>query len=103
MDFTFSEEQQELRGMARAFLAECSSGDQIREVMATERGYDTEVWKRIAKEMGNVHTNRREFMGKSGGPIQYRDMSEMTDEQVESELRELASDLGYVPGPGVKH
>ena len=52
MDFTFSAEQKELRAMARAFLAECSSGDQIREVMATERGYDTEVWKRIALEMG---------------------------------------------------
>jgi len=38
--------------MARAFLAECSSGDQVRKVMATERGYDTEVWKRIALEMG---------------------------------------------------
>ncbi len=38
--------------MARAFLEECSSGDQVREVMATERGYDAEVWKRIGSELG---------------------------------------------------
>ena len=52
MDFVFSEEQEELRATARAFLAEYSSGDHVREAMATERGYDTEVWKLIALEMG---------------------------------------------------
>ena len=52
MDFTFSAEQEELRDTARAFLRESSTGDQIRAVMATERGYDTEVWKRIALDLG---------------------------------------------------
>ena len=52
MDFTFNEEQEELRAMARAFLEEVSSGDQVREAMASERGYEEGVWKRIATELG---------------------------------------------------
>ena len=38
--------------MARAFLEEVSSGDQVREAMASERGYDEGVWKRVATELG---------------------------------------------------
>ncbi len=45
--------------------------------------------ERIAKEMGNVHTNRREFTGKDRGPIQVSAVSEMTDEQIDSELERL--------------
>jgi len=52
MHFAFTEEQEELRESARAFLAEHSSGDQVRQAMATERGYDPEVWKRIGAELG---------------------------------------------------
>ncbi len=52
MRFAFDEEQEELRTMARAFLADHSSPDRVREAMATERGYDLEVWKRIGAELG---------------------------------------------------
>lgn len=45
-----------------------------------------EMTERQAKEMGNVHSNRREFTGKDGGPIEYADMS---DEQIDAELRQL--------------
>jgi len=45
--------------------------------------------ERIAKEMGNVHTNRREFTGKDRGPIQVSAVSEMPDEQIDSELERL--------------
>ena len=52
MDFAMNEEQEELRSMARGFLAECSSSEQIRQAMESELGYDPEVWKRIGSELG---------------------------------------------------
>lgn len=39
--------------------------------------------EQIAKELGNVHTNRREFTGKEGRPIE---VSEMSDEQLDARL-----------------
>ncbi len=61
----------------------------------------------IAKEMGNVHTNRREFTGKDRGPIQVSAVSEMTDEQIDAELNRLwdkahGVDHGEEPKP-TKH
>ena len=45
--------------------------------------------ERIAKEMGDVHTNRREFTGKDRGPIQVESVANMTDEQIDTELERL--------------
>ena len=52
MNFAFTEEQQELRAAARAFLADASSSERVRAAMASEQGYDPEVWKRIGNELG---------------------------------------------------
>lgn len=52
MEFAFNEEQEELRSAARAFLADHSSSEQVREAMQSELGYDPEVWKRIGAELG---------------------------------------------------
>ena len=52
MNFAFNDEQEELRSMARAFLADHSSGEQVRRVMESELGYDPDVWKRIGTELG---------------------------------------------------
>ncbi|TFH23271.1 MAG: acyl-CoA dehydrogenase [Myxococcales bacterium] len=52
MDFSFSEEQEELRRSARSFLADFSSAEQVRQTMAVDPGFDAVVWKRIAKELG---------------------------------------------------
>ena len=52
MNFAFTEEQRELRVAARAFLAEVSSSERVRAAMASEPGYDPEVWKRIGSELG---------------------------------------------------
>ncbi len=52
MHFAFNEEQEELRAAARSFLADHSSPDQVRQAMASERGYDPEVWKRMSAELG---------------------------------------------------
>lgn len=45
--------------------------------------------ERIAKEMGNVHTNKREITGKGEGPIDYRDTSTMSEADAVAELRAL--------------
>jgi alkylation response protein AidB-like acyl-CoA dehydrogenase len=52
MHFGFTEEQEELRSQARGFLAEFSSSEQVRRAMASELGYDPELWARISAELG---------------------------------------------------
>ncbi len=61
-----------------------------------------DMLERIAKEMGNVHTNRREFTGKDGGAIKYQNVSEMTDEQIDDELRTYGFDPDVHPAPATK-
>ncbi len=58
--------------------------------------------EQIAKEVGNVHTNRREFTGKDRGPIKYQDIGEMTDDQIDRELCRLLNikdDTDVHPAP----
>jgi alkylation response protein AidB-like acyl-CoA dehydrogenase len=52
VNFAFTEEQEELRSTARAFLADHSASEQVRRAMESELGYDPELWKRIAIELG---------------------------------------------------
>ncbi len=52
MNFTFDEEQEELRASARAFLARHSGSEQVRAAMQSELGHDPQVWKQIANELG---------------------------------------------------
>jgi len=52
-----------------------------------------DMLEQIAKEMGDVHTNRKEFTGKGGGPIQYQDVTDMTDEQLDAELAEILAEM----------
>src|SRR5258705_3934641 len=51
-DFTFTEEHDELRATIRAFLAEHSDEAAVRAQMASERGFDPEVWTRLAEQLG---------------------------------------------------
>ena len=57
MDFRLSEEQQELRETALAFLNERCGPEQIRAAMQTPLGYDAQLWREIATELGwaSVH------------------------------------------------
>ncbi|HVH05911.1 MAG TPA: acyl-CoA dehydrogenase family protein [Myxococcota bacterium] len=52
MRFAFTEEQEELRATARAFLAERSSSERVRAAADSESGFDAETWKRIGGELG---------------------------------------------------
>ena len=51
MEFAFTEEQEMIRDTAAAFLAEVSDSEAVRRAMATESGYDEQLWQRICSEM----------------------------------------------------
>jgi alkylation response protein AidB-like acyl-CoA dehydrogenase len=52
VNFAFSEEQEELRRVVKAFLDDKSSEAAVRELMETEAGYDDAVWKQMGEQMG---------------------------------------------------
>ncbi|HJT37023.1 MAG TPA: acyl-CoA dehydrogenase family protein [Actinomycetota bacterium] len=52
MNFTFSEEQEELRRTIRRFLDDKSPSTEVRRLMETPEGYDEAVWKQMAQELG---------------------------------------------------
>ena len=51
MEFSFSEDQDELRRTARRFLEVASSEERVRAAMETERGYDRAVWEQLAEDL----------------------------------------------------
>jgi alkylation response protein AidB-like acyl-CoA dehydrogenase len=51
MEFAFTEEQQMIRDTAQGFLAEVSTSAAVRAAMATESGFDAQLWQRICTEM----------------------------------------------------
>ena len=55
--------------------------------------------ERIAKEMGNVYSNRREVTGRDRGPIKYSEIATMTDEQIDLELKQLLAQSGLALVP----
>ncbi len=52
MNFAFSEEQEELRNVVRQFLEAKAPEAAVREQMETERGFDPDVWKQMAEQLG---------------------------------------------------
>jgi alkylation response protein AidB-like acyl-CoA dehydrogenase len=52
MNFAFSEEQEELRRIVRQFLETKSSEAEVRRLMETTEGYDPDVWKQLADQLG---------------------------------------------------
>jgi len=66
VDFAFSPEQEELRRTVRQFLDKTSPEAEVRRVMATERGYDADVWQRMADELGLLGLAIPEEFGGAG-------------------------------------
>ncbi len=52
MNFTFTEEQEELRRQVRRFLEEKSPTTEVRRLMETDEGYDKAVWEQLAGQLG---------------------------------------------------
>lgn len=51
MEFRFTEEQQMIRESAESFLRDNSTSAAIRKAMATEQGYDAELWQRLCNDL----------------------------------------------------
>ncbi len=58
-----------------------------------------DMLERIAKEVGNVHTNRRELTGRDRGPIEYSESADMTDEQINQDLKQIFAQSGLALVP----
>ncbi len=52
MNFTFTEEQEELRRQVRRFLEDKSPMTEVRRLMETPEGYDKGVWEQMAGQLG---------------------------------------------------
>jgi len=71
VNFAFSEEQEELRNVVRQFLEAKSSEAAVREQMETERGFDPDVWKQMAEQLGlQSLTIPEEFGGQGFGYVE---------------------------------
>ncbi len=58
--------------------------------------------EQLAREMGDAFSNRRELTGRKRGPIQFEDVSSMTDDEIDEELRQLLNvkdDADVYPAP----
>src|SRR6266540_132201 len=65
MALVFTPEHDELRRTVRSFLAQHSPESEVRRVMATDGGYDADLWARLA-DMGLLGLAVPEELGGSG-------------------------------------
>ncbi len=52
MGITLTDEQEELRDLVRKFLAEKAPSEAVRRWMETDAGYDPELWRQMATQLG---------------------------------------------------
>lgn len=78
MEFSFSEEQDELRRAARRFLGSESSEARVRAAMATEQGYDSGVWAQLSEELAWTALTIPEAYGGLG--MSYLDLHPLMEE-----------------------
>ena len=71
MDLTFSAEQEELRGVVRAFLRDVSPEEEVRRLMETPSGYDPAAWTKMSDQLGLQGLAVPEDLGGAGaGPLE---------------------------------
>jgi alkylation response protein AidB-like acyl-CoA dehydrogenase len=71
VEFTWTEEQTELRRTIRSFCAAESPESEIRRVMETPEGFDRRVWRRLAAELGLTGLAiPAEYGGAGHGPVE---------------------------------
>jgi len=78
MEFSFSEDQDELRRAARRFLEVASSEERVRTAMETEQGYDTALWEQLAEELAWTALTIPEEYGGLG--MSYLDLHPLMEE-----------------------
>ncbi|WP_406163599.1 acyl-CoA/acyl-ACP dehydrogenase [Streptomyces sp. NBC_00882] len=71
MDFAFSEEQEQLGRIVRAFLTHTSPETESRRLMETPEGFDRALWRRMGTELGLQGLAVPEEYGGAGcGPVE---------------------------------
>ena len=78
MEFSFSEQQSELRRAARRFLQSESSEARVRSAMETEQGYDSRVWEQLSEELAWTALTIPEAYGGLG--MSYLDLHPVMEE-----------------------
>jgi len=78
MEFSFSEDQDELRRAARRFLEVESSEERIRAAMETEQGFDSAVWGQLSEELAWTALTIPEAYGGLG--MSYLDLHPLMEE-----------------------
>jgi alkylation response protein AidB-like acyl-CoA dehydrogenase len=66
MQFAFTDEQLQFRDAARRFLVDHSPSTEVRRLMATEQGFDSTTWSRLAGELGVCGIHVPEAFGGAG-------------------------------------
>jgi hypothetical protein len=70
MDFTFSEEQELLRGALASWLSDHYDFESRRKAIRSETGFRPEVWRGLAQELGVLGAALPEALGGlGGGPV----------------------------------
>jgi alkylation response protein AidB-like acyl-CoA dehydrogenase len=65
-DFSFTDEHQELRATVRQFIEDRSPETAVREHMASETGWDRDIWNQMAEQMGLAGLIIPEIYGGAG-------------------------------------
>jgi alkylation response protein AidB-like acyl-CoA dehydrogenase len=78
MEFSFSEDQDELRRAARRFLEVASSEERVRSAMDTEQGYDSATWEQLSGELAWTALTIPEEFGGLG--MSYLDLHPLMEE-----------------------
>ena len=68
-EFTFTDEQQQLRGAVRKFCAENFTEPTVRRLMESDVTYDPAVWNRLGSELGVLGMSVPEADGGVGGSL----------------------------------
>ncbi|HWL64935.1 MAG TPA: acyl-CoA dehydrogenase family protein, partial [Actinomycetota bacterium] len=66
MNFTFNDEQEELRRVVRRFFDERSPSTEVRRLMDTPEGYDDVVWKQMSQDLALQGIHVPEAFGGQG-------------------------------------
>ncbi len=66
MKFSFSEEQDEFRTALRRFLEAKSPAAEVRRLMATDTGFDADIWRQLSQELALTALHIPEAYGGAG-------------------------------------
>ena len=66
MQFAFSDEQEQLRLAVRRFLTDQSPPSEVRRLMATDAGYDPNVWRQLCNDLALAGVHIPEAYGGQG-------------------------------------